>query len=104
MDFETYFRFLLALVFVLALIGLIAWLARRFGVLRGAVRPRGTPRRLEVIETAPIDAKRRLVLVRRDRTEHLLLLGVNSELVIESNISVAAGPPRPARIEAEAAE
>lgn len=103
MDFETYFRFVLALVFVLALIGAIAWLARRFGVLRGTMRPRGASRRLEVVEVAPIDAKRRLVLVRRDGTEHLVLIGVNSELLVESGIG-AVTPSRPARIASEAAE
>ena len=91
MDFGTYFRFLIALVFVLALIGLIAWIARRFGFGHVAVRPRGAARRIEIVETAAVDAKRRLVLLRRDRTEHLVLLGANSELLIESGIS----PPAP---------
>lgn len=103
MDFETYFRFVLALVFVLALIGVIAWAARRFGLVRGTVRPRGAARRLEVIETAAIDAKRRLVLVRRDRTEHLVLLGASSELLIESGIAAPARASAPDRIESEVA-
>ena len=90
MDFSVYFRFLLALIFVLGLIGAIAWAARRFGLLRGAVRPRNGIRRLEVIESSAIDGKRRLVLVRRDRTEHLLLLGIGADLVIESSITPAA--------------
>ncbi len=89
MEFSVYFRFLLALVFVLGLIGLIAWAARRFGLLRGTVRPRNGQRRLEVIETAAIDSKRRLMLVRRDGTEHLLLLGINGDLVIERGITPA---------------
>lgn len=90
MDFSVYFRFLLALVFVLGLIGVLAWAARRFGLARGAVRPRNGIRRIEVIESAVVDAKRRLVLVRRDRTEHLLLLGTTGDLVIERGISPAA--------------
>lgn len=96
MNFDTYFRFLIALIFVLALIGLIAWIARRFGVGRVAVRPRGAARRIEVIETAAIDAKRRLVLLRRDRTEHLVLLGASSELLIESGITSATPSASPA--------
>ncbi len=101
MEFSVYFRFLLALVFVLGLIGFIAWAARRFGLLRGAVRPRNGIRRLDVIETATIDSKRRLVLVRRDRTEHLLLLGIGSDMVIERGIEAEAEPATP---RAEAAE
>jgi flagellar protein FliO/FliZ len=93
MDLEptTYFRFLLALVFVLALIGLLAWIARRYGVLRGTVRPAAGQRRLEVIEVVPIDSKRRLLLLRRDDTEHLILMSPTNELVVETGITP---PPR----------
>ena len=42
--------------------------------------------RIGVVENAPIDGTRRLVLVRRDDTEHLLLVGTHGDLVIESNI------------------
>ncbi len=95
MEFSVYLRFLLALVFVLGLIGLIAWAARRFGLLRGTVRPRNGQRRLEVIETAAIDSKRRLMLVRRDGAEHLLLLGINGDLVIERGIAPGDKPALP---------
>jgi hypothetical protein len=40
-----------------------------------------------VLEVAPLDGKRRLVLLRRDDTEHLVLLGQESATVIEANIS-----------------
>lgn len=96
MDVE-YVRFLLALLLVLGLIGLFAYLLRRFGV--GAVRispafrgkARGTDRRLAVVEVATVDARRRLVLLRRDDTEHLVLLGHNNDLLIESNIDAGDG-------------
>lgn len=85
MDAGNYLRFVLALAFVLALIGLMAWLARRFGF---GVPPRlpGQPRRLKVVESLAVDARRRLVLVRRDATEHLLLVGGANELTIETGI------------------
>ncbi len=88
MEFETYLRFVLALVFVLALIGVIAWVARRFGLAGRLPVTRG-PRRLAIVEVAPIDARRRLVLFRRDGVEHLVLLGATSDLVIESGIAQA---------------
>lgn len=87
MEFTTYFRFLLVLIFVVGLIGLIAWSVRRFGVLRGTIRPQAGARRIEIIESAPIDAKRRLLLVRRDDTEHLILLSATGELLIEGGIT-----------------
>jgi flagellar protein FliO/FliZ len=85
-ELETYLRFVLALVFVLALIGVIAWLARRFGLAGRMPTTRGT-RRLEVVEVAPLDARRRLVLLRRDRVEHLVLLGANADILIESGVT-----------------
>ena len=89
LDYGDYFQFLLALIFVIGLIALATALVRRFG-LGGALRlgqnvgRRG--RRLSVVEIAPIDARRRLVLVRRDDVEHLILLGANSEILIEDGI------------------
>lgn len=88
MDLTTYLRFLLALAAVLALIVLGAAALRRFG-FGGAVPRRGRIRRLSVVEIAAIDTKRRLVLVRRDSVEHLLLLGGPTDQVIETNIPAA---------------
>ena len=90
MDYDVLFRFLSALIFVLGLIGLLAWAARRFGLAgRVAVRP-GRRRRTLVVEATALDAKRRLVLVRRDDVEHLILLGPASDLVVEQCIAVPA--------------
>ena len=88
MDYPTYLRFALALVFVLGLIALATWAARRLGLVARAARPRGQARRISIVEVTTLDAKRRLVLVRRDDTEHLLLLGLGNDVVIESDIRV----------------
>ncbi|MDP6573086.1 MAG: flagellar biosynthetic protein FliO [Rhodospirillales bacterium] len=90
MEFEGYFRFFLALVFVLALIGVLAALARRYGLGYRTAPRRGKGRRLSIVEAIPLDAKRRLVLLQRDTTEHLVLLGGGSDLLIESG---TAPPP-----------
>jgi len=90
MGLDTYLRFLIALVFVIAMIGALAWIVRRFGWANRFVAPAGK-KRLSVLEVLPIDGKRRLVLLRRDGVEHLLLLGINSDLVVESG-----GGARPA--------
>jgi flagellar protein FliO/FliZ len=74
----------LSLIFVLALIGLFAWLLRKFGP--PARLKRGGARRLSIVEVQPIDARRRLVLVRRDDREHLILLGIGQDLVVETGI------------------
>ncbi len=80
MELDTYLRFVAALVFVLALIGALTWAVKRYGLFgRVAPTPRGG-RRLAVVESATIDVRRRLVLVRRDDAEHLLLLGPTGDL------------------------
>jgi len=79
--------FLLVFVGVLALIGLAAWLVRRFAGNRlGANTNRGRMPRLAVIDAAAVDGRRRLVLVRRDNVEHLLMIGGPTDIVVEPNI------------------
>lgn len=90
MNPESYLQFVLALVFVLGLIGLAARAARRFG-LAPAVRGDRSPRRLAVLESIALDAKRRLVLLRRDGVEHLVILGPSSDVVVERAIVRVTG-------------
>jgi flagellar protein FliO/FliZ len=79
--------FFFAFVAVLALIGLAAWLVRRFAGNRLGTNPnRGRMPRLAVIDAAAVDNRRRLVLVRRDNIEHLLMIGGPTDIVVEANI------------------
>lgn len=88
MDYSNYLQTVVILAFVVGLILVGAWVARRSGLGSGAGRASGRRRRrLSVIETAAVDAKRRLVLVRRDGREHLLLVGGGNDLVIERHVA-----------------
>src|SRR6267154_1911935 len=91
-------RFFIAFVIVLALIGAAAYLVRRFGAtaLNAAVAARGRQPRLAVIDAATIDGRRRLLLIRRDNVEHLIMIGGPTDVVIEPNI-VRATSAAPAR-------
>src|SRR6187551_2556496 len=85
---------IVAFIVVLALIGIAAWLVRRFATTRlGANTQRGRMPRLAVIDAAAVDGRRRLVLVRRDNIEHLLMIGGPTDIVVEPNI-VRAMPGR----------
>ena len=99
--------FFFAFVAVLALIGVAAWLVRQFAGNRlGANTNRGRMPRLAVIDAAAVDGRRRLVLVRRDNIEHLLMIGGPTDIVVEPNI-VRATPARdqmPARAPVGGAE
>jgi flagellar protein FliO/FliZ len=89
MGLDTYLRFILVLVFVLGLVLALGWVLRRSGIGGQAVMGRG--RRLGVVETTFLGPKHRLVLVRRDAVEHLVLIGPTYASVVESGI---AGPAK----------
>src|SRR6266576_2792070 len=60
---QSPFMFFFAFIVVLALIGLAAWLVRRFANSRlGANTSRGRMPRLAVIDAAAVDGRRRLVV------------------------------------------
>lgn len=76
MGFLELIRAIAALAVTLGLIGLAAWAARRYGpstLLR--LQTPAAERRLKVVETLVLDPSRRLVLVKVDQEEKLLLLG-----------------------------
>ena len=84
---------LLALALVLALVAVIFFLIRRF-TDAAATKANGRTRqpRLGVIDVANIDGRRRLVIIRRDAVEHLLMIGGPNDVVIEANIIRAQNP------------
>ena len=88
-------KFFLAFLLVLGLIGVGAWGLRRFTSGRlGGASTRGRQPRLGVIDYASVDARRRLILVRRDNVEHLLMIGGPTDVVVEANIVRAVAAPR----------
>ncbi len=90
---------------IVAVLLLIAVVARALGSrVRGR---RGS--RLGISEYREIDKQRRLVLVRRDGVEHLLLIGGNEDLVVETGITSEQAAQRvrrrmPAKTEDEVQE
>ena len=90
---------LLALVvLLLAVLGITRFRHMRSGMFIAG----GRKHRLAVLDATAIDNRRRLVLVRRDDVEHLILIGGHNDLVVEAAIgkdekSADPGvePPRP---------
>lgn len=82
-------RLIAALALVLALmLGLNLFIRRVQG--HNGVNRLGQKRRLSVIEVTPLDGRRRLVLLRRDDREHLVILGATGETVVETGITISA--------------
>ncbi len=103
---DGYLRFVFGLAAVLILIVIAVWGAKRLG-LGTTTGFRAKGRRLALLEVMPLDQKRKLVLVRHDETDHLLLLGGTHETLLASTpmpvppvaagVSTAVAPVLPQR-------
>jgi flagellar protein FliO/FliZ len=86
-DMSLAMRLILALVVVLALIGFAVLLLKRFGMVKiGGMSLHGRQPRLAVMDIAHLDSRRKLVIVRRDTIEHLVMIGGPNDVVIEQGI------------------
>ena len=82
MNFLDLARAVFGLAFTLGLIGLAAYAARRYAPqLMAKLNAQRGERRVQVVETLVLDPARRLVLVRIDAEERLILLGEGRELI-----------------------
>ncbi len=73
-----------ALVFVLCLIGIVSILLRKYSE-KISIKT-SQQKRLKISDSFMIDQKRKLVLVKRDDKEHLILLSPEGHLIIEKDI------------------
>jgi flagellar protein FliO/FliZ len=90
MDWQDYLKFFAALLFVLSLMGGLAFVLKKLGYGQGGTLTAGK-KRLKIIEVLPLDARRKAIILERDNTtQHLVLLGPSGETVIETNIK----PPK----------
>lgn len=99
MDVIDFGRYFAALLLVLGLLGGVALLARRAGLAHFLpnIQRAGVPRRMDVASTLMLDPRRRVVLVRVDDEEHVILLGLAGETVLDRR----PAPPRFEPVEPE---
>lgn len=60
-------------------------------------------KRIDVVEQSNLDGRRRLVLIRRDDVEHLIMTGGPVDVVIETNIAAREREVEPQRLDADGA-
>lgn len=81
--------YLLLIVILGGLAAAVAYFGRNYlasgGSGSGLFGPRAE-RRLDIVEQSSVDGRRRLVLIRRDDVEHLIMTGGPVDVVIETNI------------------
>jgi flagellar protein FliO/FliZ len=82
-------RFIFASFFVLGLLGLLAIGLKHYGQKsfgKKIFTVSKTKGRVTIVETQYIDHKSKLILIKRDDVEHLLLVGDGKATIIESGI------------------
>ena len=111
MDLFNLFQYATALILVLAL-ALVALIARRYGNNPEALKQqlggkwgnwkkwefKAPEKRLAVVETLMLGPKQRLLIIRRDNVEHLVMMTADSACVVETNLPACAktdGAPTP---------
>ena len=82
------FKLVLLTIILVAILLLLFWVVRKFTGSPTIKPPRGRLPRLAVTDAANLDDKRRLVLIRRDNIEHLVMIGGATDVLIESNIAM----------------
>lgn len=79
--------YLLFLILIVGLMGLALWITRQStGIDPAKLLSKRQKKRLTLVETRYLDSKRRLMLVRRDDVEHLVITGGPVDVVLESGI------------------
>ncbi|MFP4097591.1 MAG: flagellar biosynthetic protein FliO [Alphaproteobacteria bacterium] len=85
-ELSQFVRLLLALFIVLGLMGGLALLLKKLGLAAQTSSVRSAKRRLRIVESLPLDARRRVVLLECDEMQHLVILGANDETLIKADI------------------
>ena len=94
MDYMDYLKFFAALVFVLALMGGLAFILKRLGY--GHTTLQGNrEKRLKLLEVLPLDARRKAVLLQCDEKQHLVILAPTGDTVIDNNVKPTKKAPQP---------
>jgi hypothetical protein len=89
----------ISVVVLIAVAGLGLWFLRQSLGLDGVALFATKQRRLALVESTAIDGRRRMLLVRRDNVEHLIMTGGPVDVLLETGIAAA---PRPAIVSIEA--
>ena len=86
----SWLRVIFAFSVVLALMAGLGGALKYISSRGYTLKPKGShERRLKVVENLPLDVKHRCVIVRCDEREHLLLLGEQNDIVVETNLPPA---------------
>ena len=86
--------YIVTVTLLIALAGLAFWIARQSLGLGGMTLFQGKTKRVAWSNSTSLDGRRRLVLVRRDNVEHLIMTGGPVDVVIETGIPMICAAAR----------
>jgi hypothetical protein len=92
-SFPVSVKLIIVALILVAILALVVWIMRLFFNKVVKSNSVSTQSRLAVVDAANIDGHRRMVLIRRDDVEHLVMIGGASDVLIESNIGHAFHSP-----------
>jgi flagellar protein FliO/FliZ len=81
---DLYLKITMTLAGILGCIGILAWGFKKFGGQFSEQFMNPPRKRLEIIDSLVLDPKRRVVLIRKDNREHLILVGGTQVMVVDS--------------------
>ena len=84
------------LFIMLGLLGLLAWMVKRFGLLPGQPRIGGKDKQLEILDSQMLDTRNRLVVVRWRGKDYFIGTGQTSVTLIDSAAEGGAPDMTPA--------
>lgn len=90
MDFSILFRALLTIICILAILGFIFYSYRKWLAIKLNITHAKECKRLQIVEIMPLGIKHELILVKRDNTEHLLLVDDHKTTIVEKEITPPA--------------
>ncbi len=90
-DLPDFLRLIIALGIVLALMGGLAFLLKKLGLAQNQLMKNTDEHRLSIVESIPLDARRRLAILKCDEKEHLVILSGDGETLIDSDITSVDG-------------
>jgi Flagellar biosynthesis protein, FliO len=83
--------YIISVTLLIALAGLAFWIMRQSLGAGGVMLFQPKQRRLGLVESTSVDGRRRLLLVRRDDVEHLILTGGPVDVLLETGIQSRLG-------------
>jgi flagellar protein FliO/FliZ len=86
-DVHQLIRLIVALALVLGLMGGLSFFLKKLGLVTIPVVKKGDARRIKLIESLPLDTRRRAVILECDAKQYFVILGPNGETVIDSEIT-----------------